>query len=305
MGFFRKNLRPRDLGPMVGIVLQVAVSSLMGACAGSSSGGGAKNSCPESVAASSQLSLKPEPASARLLHADGAETTWNWQLKGALNSSYDVDVYDVDLFDTDADTIAAMKASGRKVVCYFSAGSSEDWRSDFSEFATEDLGIPLGDWEGERWLDIRSQNVLDIMTARLDLAVSKGCDGVEPDNVDGFTQDSCFPLTASDQLTYNRAIANLARERGLSVGLKNDPDQVIDLVSYYDFSVSEQCHEFEECERYRPFVLAGKPVFNAEYSEGYRSGSAQATLCQESQALGIRTLVLALDLDDSFRYSCD
>lgn len=42
------------------------------------------------------------------------------------------------------------------------------------------------------------------MQARLDLAVQKGCDGVEPDNVDGYQNNSGFPLTAQDQLAYNR-----------------------------------------------------------------------------------------------------
>ena len=84
-------------------------------------------------------------------------------------------------------------------------------------------------------MDIRSQNILDIMEARLDLAQIKGCDGVEPDNMDGYQQDTCFDLTENDQLAYNRAIANFARDRGLSVALKNTPDLIPELVDYFDF----------------------------------------------------------------------
>src|SRR5688572_11892011 len=51
--------------------------------------------------------------------------TWQWQLQGALNTAYDVDVYDVDLLDTGASTIASIQA---RVLCYFSAGSFEDFR---------------------------------------------------------------------------------------------------------------------------------------------------------------------------------
>ena len=29
-----------------------------------------------------------------------ADDTWQWQLQGTIDTSYDVDVYDVDLFDT-------------------------------------------------------------------------------------------------------------------------------------------------------------------------------------------------------------
>ena len=141
---------------------------------------------------------------------------------------------------------------------------------------------------------------------RLDLAVQKGCDGVEPDNVDGFANNSGFNLTATDQLAFNRRIANAAHERNLAVALKNDLDQILELLDYFDFAVNEQCHEFDECDLLTPFVSAGKPVFNAEYLERFRKDSgARAAMCQETLRLGLHTLVLPVDLDDAFRFSCD
>jgi len=262
------------------------------------------STCPTSTSAASNLEVAPAAQTAVTLHANGKATTWQWQLSGTLNTTYNVDVYDVDLFDTSAATITALKASGRKVICYFSAGSSENWRSDFSSFNSSDMGNNLDGWEGEKWLDIRSQNVLDIMTARLDLAVTKGCDGVEPDNMDTYTQDSCFSLTSDEQLAYNRAIANLARSKGLSVGLKNDPEQVSELVDYFDFSVTEQCYQYSECSSYSPFISANKPVFNAEYEASYRTDPDRSTLCNQTNSLEVQTLILDLSLDDSFRYSC-
>ncbi|MFP3534108.1 endo alpha-1,4 polygalactosaminidase, partial [Burkholderia sp. SIMBA_042] len=89
-----------------------------------------------------------------------------------------------------------LKSQGKRVVCYFSAGSSENWRSDYSQFTAADQGNPLDGWAGERWLDTRSANVRRIMTARMDLAKSKGCDGIDPDNVDGYTNNPGLPLTA-------------------------------------------------------------------------------------------------------------
>lgn len=105
-------------------------------------------------------------------------STWQLQLQGAVNTAYNVDIYDIDLFDTPDPTIADLHAAGRKVICYFSGGSYEQWRSDASQFNAADLGNELDGWPGERWLDIRSSNVRDIMLQRLDLAVSKACDGV-------------------------------------------------------------------------------------------------------------------------------
>lgn len=260
--------------------------------------------CPSSVAVSSNLILNPGAQTAQVLHTNGISTSFNWQLKGTLNTSYNVDVYDIDLFDTSASTISTLKASGKKVVCYFSAGSSENWRDDYSQFDTEDLGSELDGWDGERWLDIRSLNVFNIMKDRIDLAVTKGCDAVEPDNMDGYTNDECFNLSASDQLKYNQAIANYARSQGLSVGLKNDPDQVSSLVDYFDFSVSEQCYEYSECSSYLPFVAAGKPVFNTEYDTKYKSGASQTAYCNYSNTNNIQSHVFALDLDDSYSFTC-
>ncbi len=116
--------------------------------------------------------------------------TWQWQLQGTINTAYTVDLYDIDLFDTPTTLIASLQASGKRVICYFSAGSFEDFRPDAANFQSQDLGNPLGDFPDERWLDIRSASVLAIMEARLDIAVDKGCDGVEPDNVDGFTNNT-------------------------------------------------------------------------------------------------------------------
>ena len=233
------------------------------------------------------------------------DTTWQWQLSGEVNTEYDVELYDIDLFDSSTATIASLKANGKSVICYFSAGSYEEWRADKDAFPSEVLGDELDGWAGERWLDIRSDSVLDIMTERLDLAVEKGCDGVEPDNMDGYTNDTGFTLTASDQLLYNKSLANEARSRGLSVGLKNDVDQIVELEPFFDFAVNEQCHEYDECETLVPFIDAGKPVFNAEYAAKYVDDeSERVTLCAKSKSLQFQTLVLPLDLDDSFRHSC-
>ena len=232
--------------------------------------------------------------------------TWQWQLSGTVKTSYPVTVFDIDLFNTPAATIQALQAEGKKVVCYFSAGSSENWRADFSQFQAADMGNNLSDWPGERWLDTRSANVRKIMLARLDLAVSKGCNGVEPDNVDGYTNGSGFALSAATQLDYNGFVACDANKRRLSIALKNDLDQLNDLVGDFDFAVNEQCHEFNECGGYQVFIASGKPVFNAEYAAAYRTDpAARAALCADARARQIHTLVLPLALDDSFRYSCE
>lgn len=196
----------------------------------------------------------------------GLGTTWQWQLSGAINTAYDVEMYDIDLFDSPQAVIDGLQSRGIIVICYFSAGSYEDWRLDASSFPDAVLGRAMEDWEGERYLDLRQLDVLEeIMTARLDLAAEKGCDGVEPDNVDTYTARTGFPLTYADQIAYNVMLATAAHERGLSVGLKNDLEQIPDLLDHFNWALNEQCFEYDECELLLPFIEAGKAVFGVEY----------------------------------------
>lgn len=235
--------------------------------------------------------------------------TWQWQLSGTIDTRPDVAIYDVDLFDTPRATVTALHAQGRRVLCYFSAGSAENWRPDYARFAAVDLGNPLDGWAGERWLDIRRANVRSIMAARLAEAAGKGCDGVEPDNVDGFEPDnrSGLSFTASDQLDFNRFLATEAHRLNLAIALKNDRAQIPALVGDFDLAVNEQCHEYDECGAYRVFVTAGKPVLNAEYRAGYRTNASgeRDRLCIAARSEGLRTLVLPVALDGSFRFACD
>ncbi len=250
------------------------------------------------------------PVTSGQWYRPAVSATWQWQLQpngtGEINTSYDAEVYDIDLFDAPQSAIDELHAQGRKVIAYFSAGTSEFFRDDFDEFEAADLGRVLADHPTEHWLDVRSANVRRIMLARLDHAAARGFDGVEPDNVDGYTNDPGFPFTATDQLAFNRFIANEAHRRDLAVGLKNDLDQVPELVAYFDFAVNEQCHEYEECEALRSFIEAGKPVFNAEYDAAYVNDAARRSdLCAEARSASLHALVLPIDLDDAFRISCD
>lgn len=234
------------------------------------------------------------------------EVTWQWQLTGTPDTRHDVEIYDLDLFETDEAVIAELHAQGRRVLCYFSGGSSEDWRPDDDRFTRADRGRKLDGWAGERWLDIRSENVLTVMLDRLDLAVDKGCDGVEPDNMEAYAERSGFRLTAEDQLGWNRRIANEAHLRGLAVALKNDGTQAVQLVDYFDLGLNEQCHQYDECAQLEPFTDAGKPILNAEYPGSQSAAeAAREGLCAKADEASTRTLMLPLELDGSFRVSCD
>lgn len=78
------------------------------------------------------------------------------------------------------------------------------------------------------------------------------------------------------------------------------------LVDYYGFAVNEQCFEYSECDLLKPFIGTGKTVLNAEYLATYMNNvSARSNLCVGAGNRQFSTLVLPLNLADSFRYSCN
>jgi hypothetical protein len=249
--------------------------------------------------------LPDAPDETETVQALPSDLSWQWQLTGSINSSYDVALYDLDLFDTSAQLISTLQAQGRRVLCYFSAGSAEDWRPDFSQYPSSALGKPLDGWDGERWVDVRTDAVRSILLARLELATSKGCDGVEPDNVDLYLQDTGFALTQSDTIAFNQWLARSAHERGLLIALKNTGELADTLEPHFDLSLNEECHEYEECDALEAFVRAGKPILNAEYAGSLAEAQRLAdSLCPQAEQAHTMTLILPLELDDAFRVSC-
>lgn len=196
-----------------------------------------------------------------------AGVKWQIQLIDAVeDTSVDADIWDIDLFDNSAETISTLKGKGHKVICYFSAGTYEDWRSDISKFNTADFGSNLDEWPGERWLNIKSTTVRSIMSARLDMAKEKGCDGVDPDNIDAYGNENGLGLTEADSIDFLTFLASESHSRGMAIGLKNGGDIIGSVIDKMQWSVNEQCAEYNECDVYAAFTEVNKPVFHIEYS---------------------------------------
>src|SRR6476646_5256667 len=213
-------------------------------------------------------------------------------------------VFDIDLYvdqaisgnNTTFDTAAvnAIHAAGGKAICYLSAGTWENWRVDANQFPASVLGSKNG-WPGEKWLDIRQTSVLlPIMDARVQKCRQAGFDGVEWDNVDGYSNRTGFPLTANDQLVYDASLANLAHQYGLTVAMKNDVEQVPNLASYFDYAINEQCQQYNECGNYTTgFINAGKTVFQVEYK------LSLTKFCPQANAANRNAITKSFDLFDT------
>ncbi|KAF2799365.1 glycoside hydrolase family 114 protein [Melanomma pulvis-pyrius CBS 109.77] len=213
------------------------------------------------------------PLESRAVAKFPAGTTWDIVLKVVLPladlQKTKVQALDIDLFDNTEGGKTTIKelAKTKQVICYFSAGSREDWRDDANQFVPADYGKALDGWEGENWLDVKSANVRKIMKARIEFAAKSGCTAVDPDNTDGFSEgQDGFGYPKEVYADYVNYLAGIAKTNNLAIGLKNSLDIIPLVLPNIQFAVNEQCHEFEnECALYKPVTAAGLAVFQIEY----------------------------------------
>ncbi len=243
------------------------------------------------IAAALLLALTLVPAALARWQPRPTTAPWQWQLQGRIDTSVAAGVYEVDGFETPAGTVSKLHRLGRKVICYLDVGAWESYRPDAGAYPRSALGAAYEGYPEERWLDIRQIAALaPILRKRFDLCRRKGFDAIEPDNIAGYENRSGFPLTAADQLRFNRWVAREVHRRGMAVALKNDPGQVRQLLPVFDFAVVEECFAYDECARFSPFVAAGKAVFAAEYE------SEPASFCPGAIDLGFSAIGKGYDL---------
>jgi hypothetical protein len=211
--------------------------------------------------------------------SSAAPISWYWQLQGAVStSSLKASVYDIDGFDNSATTVAALHAKSAKVICYIDLGTYEPGRPDLNLIPSADIGNGVQGWPGERWLNIADiSGLTPLVQSRMQMCKSKGFDAIEPDDIDGYTNGTGFSsVTASAQAAYNKFLADTAHSLGMSIGLKNDVDQLSQLQPYFDWALNEECNQYSECGGYSVFTNANKAVFNAEYGSSNTFCSADA-----------------------------
>ena len=226
-------------------------------------------------------------------------STWQIQLTGTIDTSFDVDVYELDLFALDAATEKRLHDRGRRVVCYVSVGTAEPYRADYVSFPASALGNALVDYPEERWLDHRNLEVRSLMAARLQLASVSGCDAVELSSLHAHSEDSGFALTRADDLDYARWLLAECHDRGLSAGVSTSDDLVASLAAEADWGSTAECLASDNCQAWQPFTVASKAVFLVEFG----SNSDAPSLCSRAAQLGY-SLVIKRRALDAFRVGC-
>ena len=104
-------------------------------------------------------------------------------------------------------------------------------------------------------------------------------------------------MTYQDQINFNTWLTDKAHERGLSIGLKNDPDQALELHSYFDWALTEDCYVDGWCDQMSIFINEGKAVFQAEYTD---TNVTTEQFCPQSNTLQFSGILKDRNLDAVF-----
>jgi len=226
------------------------------------------------------------------------ETTWQMQLNGTVsNPSLRAALYDIDMFSTTSEEISNMHTLGRRVVCYLSVGTYESFRSDANTFPDSTLGNYLEGSTTERYIDTRSQAIRDIMKARIQMGVKKGCDGLDIGNLDSYRAESSFPLTTNTAINYLTYLSTQTHNLNTAIGVRNCPEIATQSIFLVDYEINESCVAYEECDIFQPFISAGKPVLHIEYmAQGNNTAEFLNWACNGNGTRGFSTIVKRVDL---------
>jgi hypothetical protein len=266
--------------------------------------------------------VRPATAAGTWWHP-GPLRSWQDAIGEALPIAVPTNVGDVAVYDIDegnqagvtsgevAASVAAVHTSGAKAICYVDTGGWESYRADASELSSAILGLAVAGYPNERYVDIRQWSgspgptgmaLGQLLTARFQLCRAEGFDGVETDLDDTYADNTGFPLTMADGITFMTEMAGAIHGLGLAWFMKNgiNGDSLIsDMEPLADGTVNEQCWQYGECSALEPFVQAAKPVLNVEYAD-----EAETTVCPEALAFPMATLHAGVDLGGTIAWAC-
>jgi hypothetical protein len=224
--------------------------------------------------------------------------------------------------------VTALHARGDHVIGYIDAGSAESFRPDFPQYESFNascdgclFGKPLSGFRNEFWANINNnafghdpndpagttesarEFVLEEIAKRVARVKADGFDGVEFDVVDAWENHTGLNISYDTQLRFNTRLANMAHRQGLSVALKNDVEQIPDLLPYFDFAINEQCQQYTECGTLQLFLSRGDAVYQVEYKRDYMLHPSK--FCPEANAANRSAIIKTFDLFDTPWLPCN
>lgn len=235
-----------------------------------------------------------------------AGISFDWDLDDISSTdTFNSVVVDVDAFTTSAETVAKLHAAGKKVIAYLSVGTLEDDRPDAALLPKEVIGKIYSEWPHEKWLDIRQIDKLGPwLNERVAMIVKKGFDGVEPDNMDGYDNETGFSISIDDAKKYADHLIELMHKNGLSIGQKNVPDLTAGYAARFDWALAEDAFKQGWQNSMKLYIQLNKPVFAVEYTDVTSTATFESTVCPQAKTLGFTAILKNRGLD-KWMHKCE
>jgi hypothetical protein len=124
----------------------------------------------------------------------------------------------------------------------------------------------------------------------------KGFDGIEPDNINGYQNNTGFNLTEEDAKVYSRWLIEEAHNRGLSIGQKNAEELIPEMVDEFDWLLTEDAYVEDFYQQLNPYISANKAVFFVEYTDRISEDDFQNLVCPEAASQNFSAVLKNRDL---------
>ncbi|MGD0808732.1 MAG: endo alpha-1,4 polygalactosaminidase [Acidimicrobiales bacterium] len=269
------------------------------------------------------------PSTTGLYPAPGSAHVWDTDLFSDSNTSYGSNL---GIPTGPSPVVKALHAAGHYSVCYVEAGAFQTGFPDDADFAKKDYGYgakryQMSGYPNEWWFDIAgfknyvagkastldqvAANIAGGLDDRFKWCALEGQNAVEPDDTDGYTNTSAtgaqgggWGLTQADSAGFERWLAYQAHADGLAVLQKNDPANANVDEPLFDGALSEECNYYADpCAGqggdWGAYLAAGKPVFNAEYTQ---DGETTAKFCSADDHWGIWGALFSVGLSGPKSY---
>lgn len=184
------------------------------------------------------------------------------------------DVVYLDLYNFNPKDLKACRKTGTKTIIAYFTSQWSSWYPDSgggclghgpdvckNKFKQSYLGEDLPNWEGERFVNPKDPAVKKIMIERIELAKTKGFDGIDVDNTDMYSFKTGFNVTKDDTIEYINFFIDEAHKRDMLFSLKNTMT-IMYSINKFDLAQNESCYKYRECNMYGKLDI---PVFIISY----------------------------------------
>ena len=163
-----------------------------------------------------------------------------------------------------------IKSKQNQVAGYISAGTGENYRSDFEDLRPYLSPTAWPQWPDEFFVSETTTGILPLMKKRIDKIAAWGADWIEFDNMDWLDEETRqrynLNATVSEANAYINALCDHTHAKGMNCMAKN----TVDNFTQFDGVIYESYHDEKnwwDTQGTREFLAAGKRVIINHYNE--------------------------------------